>query len=139
MSKREYKYCVRFTKEERERIVKDMQSDGYRSMTGYMRDCLFRRRSEYVPALRGTATLEKLVNRVCEAAMYLAEEGRKINLIAAEVNRRKELNRDGSPVRFGGMATHWTRLYLLHASVLTRKLENTKKMIQNYEKGKHRR
>lgn len=139
MSRRDYKYCVRFTEEERERIIRDMHTNGFLSMSSYMRDRLFRRHSGYVPGIRGTATLEKLVNRVCEAAMYLAEEGRKINLIAADVNRRKELNRDGSPVRFGGMATHWTRLYLLHASVLARKLENTKKMIQNYEKGKHRR
>lgn len=138
MSKREYKYCVRFTKEERERIVKDMQSDGYRSMTGYMRDRLFRRRSEYVPALRGTATLEKLVNRVGESAMSLADEGRKINLIAAEVNRRQELNKDGSPVRFGGMTTHWMRLFLKDTDILVRKLWNTKKMILKYEKDKQR-
>jgi hypothetical protein len=133
MDTRKFKYCVRFTEAEHKRIDDDRKAGGYRSMSRYMRDRLFLRHSDYVPRTGGGSSLQKLVTRVSEATMSLADEGRKINAMAAAVNRRSELTRDGAPVLFGGMTAHWTQYYLRYAGILNRKLSNTKKMIEDYE------
>lgn len=136
MNYRTYKYCIRFTIEEYEKIQQDMEVKNYLSMSRYLRDRLFGRHSEYVPGMKKSSSLDRLAKRVGESAMSLAENGRKINALTSTINRRNELNKDGSPIKFGGMARYWAPMFGTLLKALSKQMANTKKLIDAYERNR---
>lgn len=107
----EYKYCFRITRDEYEMIRHDMSRKEYRSVSMYVRDTMLGHHTIRPKNVNGKSSIADLSNIITDVTACLENKGESINRLARAVNMRTELTNAGTPVRFGGMAWHWSSMY----------------------------
>lgn len=105
------KYCLRLTPSEYEKLLTQIRSRGFMSISNYVRHQLFDVHKGYEYRFIKTSTPQDLLDNILDAIAMVDMYGREVNRIARYVNARSELRKDGAPTKLGPIIQHMDRRY----------------------------